>query len=198
MNPDQQDIDHLLQRYLCLLEEYTRLRQELSRLQALVYRDIARANFLAERGLRFGQDQYDDRMRASRRLTILQSEHQAPEFRTKAHPFEAQDGQETGEEGVVSDDEHGKGTRKDARRGLPHDPLRWFGILTPMPLRTARSHSARAVEDVIPRLASVDAEMRRVEIEVRRARKRQSKAGGAVSKGSFAVCKSAEGIQRQG
>ena len=58
----------------------------------------------------------------------------------------------------------------------PTDPLRWFGILTPLPLRQAQGQAIRAVEEVIPRLASVSAEMARVELEVRRARKRRAKA----------------------
>jgi hypothetical protein len=63
----------------------------------------------------------------------------------------------------------------------PKDPLRWFGLLTPMPLRKAQTQSIRAVEHVIPRLASVSAEMAEVEIEVRRARKRRAKKAEASS-----------------
>jgi len=58
----------------------------------------------------------------------------------------------------------------------PADPLRWFGILTPLPLRQAQSNAIRVVEEVIPRLATLSAEMAEVELEVRRARKRRAKA----------------------
>ncbi|KAK4248379.1 hypothetical protein C7999DRAFT_40389 [Corynascus novoguineensis] len=58
----------------------------------------------------------------------------------------------------------------------PADPLRWFGILTPLPLRQAQSNAIRAVEEIIPRLATLSAKMAGVELEVRRARKRRAKA----------------------
>ncbi|KAL1835241.1 hypothetical protein VTK73DRAFT_5947 [Phialemonium thermophilum] len=63
-------VDELLERYLELLDEYTRLRGRLSELQSRVFQHIARANFTAERGLRYGQDLYDERMRCLRRLSL--------------------------------------------------------------------------------------------------------------------------------
>ena len=66
----QQQIDELLERYLGILDEYSKLREELSRLQSGVYQNIARANFAGERGMRYGQDHYDERMRALRVLNI--------------------------------------------------------------------------------------------------------------------------------
>ncbi|KAK4040884.1 hypothetical protein C8A01DRAFT_35056 [Parachaetomium inaequale] len=62
------------------------------------------------------------------------------------------------------------------------DPLRWFGILTPLPLRQAQGHAIKAVEDIIPRLATLNAEMAGVELEVRRARKRRAKVERAEEK----------------
>ena len=49
-------IDALLERYLGLLHEYAGLRAELAAAQAGVFADLARANFAAERGLRYGAD----------------------------------------------------------------------------------------------------------------------------------------------
>jgi coiled-coil domain-containing protein 115 len=46
-----------------------------------------------------------------------------------------------------------------------------FGILTPPALRAAQWSAIFMVEGIIPRLMSLDAEMREVEISVRRARK---------------------------
>jgi hypothetical protein len=46
-----------------------------------------------------------------------------------------------------------------------------FGILVPAALRSAQSSAVTMVEKVIPQLASVDAEMREMEIRIRRARK---------------------------
>ena len=59
---------------------------------------------------------------------------------------------------------------------MTRDPLRWFGVLVPPALRTSQRNFRDAVADRIPALASISKEMREVEIEVRRARKRISKA----------------------
>ncbi|KAI0118804.1 hypothetical protein GGR51DRAFT_497709 [Nemania sp. FL0031] len=251
---DQDHIDGLLERYLHLLHEYTSLREELTTLQTGMYQNIARANFAAERGLRFGQDHYDDRMQATRRLVIScrgqpqqpqgqdqdqQSEnHQdrrdlIPNFTVmnpasasvsaltaedsespnppSSPPHPEADAQAEADSESVEEDatkqaytkvdtdnidsqrqENDKSviiekTKAEKATSNPpaqksKDPLRWFGLLTPVPLRQAQAQSIRAVEHVIPRLASVDAEMAQVEIEVRRARKRRAKAEAAASK----------------
>jgi hypothetical protein len=64
----------------------------------------------------------------------------------------------------------------------PVDPLRWFGILTPLPLRQAQGHAIKAVEEIIPRLATLSTAMAAVELEVRRARKKRAKAEKAGEK----------------
>lgn len=66
---------------------------------------------------------------------------------------------------------------KDKALGLPRDPSAWFGILVPPALRASQSSFKSAVIDIIPALASTTNEMKEVEIEVRRARKRLRKAG---------------------
>ncbi|RYP32078.1 hypothetical protein DL767_005432 [Monosporascus sp. MG133] len=221
-------IDALLERYLHLVHEYTALREQLNALQAGMYRDIARANFAAERGMRYGADHYDERMRASRRVaittatttaagddanapapttsfeTIAWEEEEEPDAtpptpapapsaglppETAAGASSSGGGAPEAEEEEVKDD--GAGAAGDAAK--PHrpekkkemrrrDPVRWFGLLTPMALRQAQAQSIRAVEQVIPRLVSVNAEMARVEIEVRRARKKRAKAESAASR----------------
>jgi len=64
----------------------------------------------------------------------------------------------------------------DDAAARPSDPLRWFGILAPSELRAAQGDAATMME-LVPRLVGVDAEMRAVEVEIRRARKRGAKAG---------------------
>ncbi|KAI1742193.1 hypothetical protein F4680DRAFT_42626 [Xylaria scruposa] len=261
---DQDHIDSLLERYLHLLHEYTSLREELATLQMGMYQNIARANFAAERGLRFGQDHYDDRMQASRRLAIScqsrdqtqdQSESESrdrgdltvlsgvvpsftianlaagdlkvdvkapdpgprPEAEVEAESIEQSavetaNKEETGSTSTPSSQastesrstedaktpagenpsdpvpgEEGRATQQKS-----NDPIRWFGLLTPVSLRQAQTQSIRVIEHVIPRLASVNAEMAEVEIEVRRARKRRAKAAAA------AIRLSQQGGQEQG
>ena len=66
---------------------------------------------------------------------------------------------------------------KGKTSGLPCDPLNWFGILVPPALRASQTNFKSAVIDIIPALASTMNEMKGVEIEVRRARKKLKKAG---------------------
>ncbi|KAH7349458.1 hypothetical protein B0T11DRAFT_131291 [Plectosphaerella cucumerina] len=163
---DDDQIDLLLERYLGLLDEYTTLRESLSKTQASMYHDIARANFSAERGIRYGPDYYDERMQASRVLTITATDadaEAAPAFASIKAP--EPDAPET----------EGEAPAKPKSK----DPLRWFGILAPQPLRQAQANAIHAVDTLIPRLATVDAEMKHVEIQIRRARKKRAKVAAA-------------------
>lgn len=175
---DQQHIDSLLEHYLSLLDEHTRLRVQLSQLQSGVYQNIARANFSGERGMRYGEDHYDERMQASRLLTIDQGEKRLPIFTIAERCLEG--GEPEPEPEQKGDDTDVKTPKKKEKKN--RNPLHWFGLFAPMPLRAAQTQSIQAVEDIIPRLATVNAEMLNVEIEVRRARKRRAKAEAAAEK----------------
>jgi coiled-coil domain-containing protein 115 len=207
---DQSHIDALLERYLALVHEYTQLRNRLSTLQAGVFHNIARANFAAERGLRYGQDQYDDRMQALRTLEIRAADKTDSDAAPSFHVFDAatrvaergegaepsgddnkpsMDETETTDSPEAEDAKQGKENKPEkktdsfgAKTVDTRNPLRWFGVLVPQPLRNAQNLSIEAAEQVIPRLVSVDAEMQRLEIEVRRARKKRSKAERAATK----------------
>lgn len=185
---EQQHIDDLLKRYLGLLDEYTRLRQNLTTLQSGVYQNIARANFSGERGMRYGKDHFDERMQALRLLTIGEGERDAPVFtmsapETERKPDSADADKEAGEKGekeAEAEDPKSETPKAEEKKNAKlRNPLHWFGLFAPMPLRTAQHQSIQAVEDIIPRLVSVNAEMLNVEIEVRRARKRRAKAAGS-------------------
>ena len=173
---EQQHIDQLLERYLSLLDEYTQLRQKLSQIQSVVYQNIARANFSGERGMRYGQDHYDERMQATRLLSINQDDSPSPDF--SICNFIDEDEEEELEK-EKDGSEIGEKKTKEKKRNKNKNPLHWFGLFAPMPLRTAQAQSAQAVEEIIPRLVSVNAGMLETEIEVRRARKRRAKAEAA-------------------
>lgn len=251
-------IDTLLERYLVLLDEYTTLRSDLSRLQAQSFQHLARANFAAERGARYGADFYDERMQASRRVVVHVSSSSSaapapasaaglvhgssPTFRVvtlagdegaggartsddddddgrgKDVPAEAEAEAEAPDSDPQRDDNDVETTqpssssahdapppgksqaaaaaepassstssskdRSEQQKINKNDPLRWFGVLTPMALRQTQACAIQVVGSIIPRLVSVDAEMRDVEIEVRRARKRRAKAEAAEQKKS--------------
>ncbi|KAI1399585.1 hypothetical protein F4819DRAFT_464437 [Hypoxylon fuscum] len=191
---DAEHIDKLLERYLHLLHEYTSLREQLSSLQTGMYQNIARANFAAERGMRFGQDYYDERMQASKRVGIIMDDNQevpifniaTRDLESKSPPSSTTD--PSGLEKRATEDknaqniDHKKGDKdSNASHKKQKDPLRWFGLLTPMPIRQAQAQSIEAVEQVIPKLVSVNTQMAQVEIEVRRARKKRAKAEAAAA-----------------
>ncbi|KAL8733591.1 MAG: hypothetical protein Q9166_002000 [cf. Caloplaca sp. 2 TL-2023] len=57
------------------------------------------------------------------------------------------------------------------------DPLKWFGILVPPALRTSQSSFKHAVTETIPLLANLSNEMKSMEIEIRRMRKKIRRTG---------------------
>ncbi|KAL7812470.1 hypothetical protein V8C44DRAFT_329557 [Trichoderma aethiopicum] len=208
----QEHIDSLLERYLSLLDEYTRLRQDLSKLQSGVYQNIARANFTAERGMRYGRDHYDERMRATRVLRIDDEDGQGvPRFtirnlmdraqgdeRSQSDPeggdadtTQSSNPEDTPEMDQKPENENQDGTEQEKEKPkmkkTSRDPLRWYGLLAPLPLRTAQTLSVQTVEQVIPRLVTVNAEMEHVEIEIRRARKKRAKAAAVADRDALGM-----------
>ena len=96
-------------------------------------------------------------MRASRliQLTSKEGEPSIPTFTIKTAAIESA---ETGE-------------IQGAEGPSPKNPLNMFGILVPPSLRSAQRSAITIVESVIPQLACIDAEMKEMEIRIRRARK---------------------------
>jgi hypothetical protein len=58
----------------------------------------------------------------------------------------------------------------------PQNPLHMFGVLVPSSLRSAQRSAITMVSSVIPQLAGIDAEMKEMEIRIRRARKHHKRA----------------------
>ena len=75
---------------------------------------------------------------------------------------------------LSSEDDKGKIGSEKKEKGAPN-PLKWFGILVPPTLRTSQQSFRNAVNQTIPDLASIIAEMRETEIEIRRTRKKIGK-----------------------
>jgi hypothetical protein len=210
---DSGTIDALLERYLVLLDEYTTLRARLSQLQTGMFQHLARANFSAERGMRYGPDFYDERMQALRQVSISSTRGRLPIF-TVSHssrargdggngddsrqqnqdpppdhipPPPVEDEEAAGAEAPVGEQPVPAGSDRAESEAGPkkqnaRDPLRWFGVLTPLSLRQTQACAAEAVDQVIPRLASLSAEMQDLEIQVRRARKKRTKERAAAAR----------------
>lgn len=64
----------------------------------------------------------------------------------------------------------------DKKSKTSHNPLHWFGVLVAPALRASQSNFQFAVMEDVPALASLAKEVRELEIEVRRARKKLNKA----------------------
>lgn len=62
---------------------------------------------------------------------------------------------------------------------ITRDPIKWFGILIPRELRAAQGHFDAAFSYSIGQLATSEAELRNLEIEIRRTRKHLSKLSSA-------------------
>lgn len=199
-----------------------------------VYHHISRANFSAERGIRYGQDFYDERVQASTRLEITPSssdelynfsvsnEQTAQKQETNGDEKDAH-GSEVLQEGIEnlnlehlenenndektaaegeaienlslehpgneSKDETSspgeeEAEKKDTKPKPPKTPLSWFGILTPgaQSLRSAQTASTLMTSTIIPKMASLDGEMKEMEIRIRRARKFRAKADAEILK----------------
>ncbi|KAL8720975.1 MAG: hypothetical protein Q9225_002257 [Loekoesia sp. 1 TL-2023] len=69
-----------------------------------------------------------------------------------------------------------KGKNAETRAPIS-DPLRWFGVLVPPALRTSQNSFKTAVTEAVPPLVNVLNEMKSLEIEIRRTRKKIRKAG---------------------
>ncbi|KAL1630568.1 hypothetical protein SLS54_000439 [Diplodia seriata] len=67
-------LDELLKRYLLLLDQYSQARQQLSSELSSGYLSLAQANFNPSSRIRYGQDFYDERMQALRRVTTEETD----------------------------------------------------------------------------------------------------------------------------
>lgn len=182
------EIDRLFEQYLSLLDQYDSLRKRLSALQSSTLQSLARANFEAPRGTRYGEDLYDARMQATRLCRVTEDPETATTHFTIAtasantERADSVDSEGTPKSDIEDENKSVGADREKAtevQSAKAKDPIRMFGILNiPTSLRTAQSEAVKLVE-VIPQLVTVDAQMKEVEIQIRRARKHRVKAESA-------------------
>ncbi|KAL8871668.1 MAG: hypothetical protein Q9174_002549 [Haloplaca sp. 1 TL-2023] len=178
------NLDDLLERYLNLVHEYTTVQQALAKDFSSGYFSLAQANFSNHNRIRYGQDFYDDRMQASLRMSItslrtdgsntnpIEQLLRSPMSVTLLPPTRKSPKTEDEKKGEKSDEDN------DAAPEFPiAGPLKWFGILVPPALRSSQSSFKAAITESIPKLVNVSNEMKALEIEIRRTRKKIKKAG---------------------
>ncbi|PBP22946.1 hypothetical protein BUE80_DR006221 [Diplocarpon rosae] len=96
---------------------------------------------------------------------------------TDSYHFEVTDTADVSEEADSIPQARAAEHEDEAKQGknCTQDPLRMFGFAVPNALRETQIQ-ARGMLDLVSRLLSVDARMRKLEIEIRRARKKRGKA----------------------
>ena len=141
--------------------------------------------------MRYGQDFYDERMQATKSLIADKDKDGIPMFdlddlnaqppvgptatvdEKPAQPKQEEKDEIQSDEKTTDDSKSDEAPRAETnKQAKRRDPLRWFGILVPPPLRQAQTNASKLVQTAV-NLASIDSEMKTVEIEIRRARKRK-------------------------
>ncbi|KAL8738050.1 MAG: hypothetical protein Q9181_001118 [Wetmoreana brouardii] len=173
-------LDDLLERYLDLVHQYYTLQQSLAKDFSSGYFSLAQANFSNPNRVRYGQDLYDDRMQALTRFNI----DSTPEGKSRTNTAEPSLKeaisvsllQPTRQKSAAQQANKDRSTAMAQTEKDPNppisDPLKWFGILVPPALRTSQQTFKTTVTETVPSLANISTEMKSLEIEIRRIRKK--------------------------
>ncbi|CAI7668588.1 unnamed protein product [Penicillium bialowiezense] len=194
-------LDELLERYLGLLDQQQKLQSELAKQLSSGFFALTQANFSCPPGRRYGSDYYDERMKATRNISIKseqdpdtsskdlpesESATDAPdakftfsvELASSNAPEDAEENDtppssskkeetETSEPSATETTSSEPTTPADKpevrKKFRSTDPIHWYGILVPQPLRNAQSTFAGVVDNQVPELASTTLEMRTLE-----------------------------------
>ncbi|KAF2007507.1 hypothetical protein P154DRAFT_517204 [Amniculicola lignicola CBS 123094] len=162
-------LDGLLEQYLQTLDQYQKTQKQLAAYLSSGYLSLAQANFNNNSHSRYGQDYYDQRMQASRTINISGDDLNVT---FKLSVSQEQDATIEGS-GPAKSSQEDDSPAEEKKKST--DPLRWFGILIPPPLRAAQASFVEAAEGPIPHLASLVKRLRRQEIEIGRVRKQIKK-----------------------
>ncbi|KAJ4286753.1 hypothetical protein N0V90_013005 [Kalmusia sp. IMI 367209] len=186
-------LDELLEQYLHTLDAYQKAQQQLSKHLSSGYMSLAQANFNNAAHTRYGQDYYDERMQASRQISLSGDEKKTtfsikspapgtPEPQAESSPLPKDDTPETKEshtdketESTSSDATGEKTDTSQSKIVQPTNPIRWFGVLVPPALRVAQTSFVSAVEGPVLELPTLVKGLKQQEIEIGRLRKQIKK-----------------------
>ncbi|KAK0946382.1 hypothetical protein LTR29_002144 [Friedmanniomyces endolithicus] len=198
-------LDGLWARYLNFLDQYQNAQSDVKKLLAAGYFSLTQANFKSSNRRSYGQDYYDERMKASRRCSIFVKDdgRHSTEFvvlhtgeSTQPAIFEDKKGaternqQPSPPSTPIAERlngcpaEHQEDPKTQGDEQSPHtgptaasqNPLKWFGILVPRELRSAQTSFCSAVDEPITAAANAARGMRETEAEIRKVRKAVKKA----------------------
>jgi transcriptional regulator of heat shock response len=160
-----QKLDDLFEQHLNTLDQYQKARQELSLHLSSGFMSLTQANFF-NKGRRYGQDYYDERMQAQQIMRISSSAND-----TDALEFVCEKIKDEPQEAAAAEDLDGTGATTEKVNSVRKDPLRWFGVLVPPALRSAQASFTLAAEGSVPNLVMLQRKLRSLEIEIGRTRK---------------------------
>lgn len=168
-------LDSLWEQYLYLVDEYQNTRKQLSDALSTGFLALAQANFNSTSRTRYGQDFYDDRMQASRKVVIEPADEPWIFEVIKEKQGSSIDASQASESETTSKESEDVQADQETKNQV--DPLRWFGILVPQALRNSQTSFTQAAEGPVPRLATLSRQMRTLEIEIGRLKKSIKKSG---------------------
>lgn len=161
-------LDELWENYLTLLDGYTKAQDEIKQHLNSGFLSLAKAQSSAPLGRRYGQDWYDDRMKAEKRVHVLgdpaemsnetieaglqnlrvslkptKPEPKDAANQSTAEGEESQPTQQPSPPGTPEPEDREKSTEdgmaEEVEKAKPVNPLRWYGILVPPELRKTQS-----------------------------------------------------------
>ncbi|KAL9584466.1 MAG: hypothetical protein Q9212_002105 [Teloschistes hypoglaucus] len=168
-------LDDLLEEYLNLVHQYHAQQQSLTNDLSSGYFSLAQANFSSPNRIRYGQDFYDDRMQAS--ITLNFDSNSMPSQGSENATVSVSVHQPIPRSMDMRDAKLSDAKTEQEMEAPVIDPLRWFGILVPSTLRASQSSFKKAVTERVPSLVNVSSEMKELEVEIRRTRKKIRKLG---------------------
>ncbi|KAF2440229.1 hypothetical protein P171DRAFT_367906 [Karstenula rhodostoma CBS 690.94] len=196
-------LDDLLERYLHTLDAYQKAQQQLMTHLSSGYLSLAQANFNNNAHTRYGQDYFDERMQASRKVYVLfvitedegktafsvasqTAEDPTPKTEDSSSPSDdsatPKEAISTAEAEAKSEpdaqnasDEKANAPEPETKKSPSNDPLRWFGVLVPPALRSAQGSFVSAIHGPVAELSNLLKDLRQQEIEIGRVRKQIKK-----------------------
>jgi len=189
-------LDALLKIYLNRLDTYQKLREKLSINFSAGFLSLAHANRTSNlgSGRRYGEEGYDERMKAGKRVKIhirdegdlrgpMQQDIRSDE-QPSPHPnptiilltieqlnpsgMNAADQAES----PMPTETPSQDLKPSTKAKKPLNPLNWYGLLVPPSLRAAQTSFISAVQDAIPELLNIQADMAGLEAQIRALRKK--------------------------
>ncbi|KAK4894669.1 hypothetical protein LTR27_007057 [Elasticomyces elasticus] len=193
-------LDQLWVEYLTFLDQYQAAQGDLKKQLSAGHFSLTQANFKSPNRRPYGQDYYDNRMKASRRCEIAPQDHAGLETRFKvvdttssaksAESAESgekdaatepqqqpsppstptPDGHENSEKSTPAAEDNKEKPAADAT-ATSHNPLKWFGILLPRELRSAQASFCTVIEGPVESAANAIRGMRETEAKISKLRK---------------------------